>query len=456
MTEAPTPPAAADAPGPAPGEGSSIPPLHTLMLLGLISGALLGFLVHGMLGADHAGVKAAVEKVAQPIGQLFLRLIFMVVVPLIVSSLLLSVIELGDLRSLGRIGARTLAYTVVASGVSVFLGVGLVNLVRPGAWVDAPTRAQLLADYAGEGTRHVENAAKARDWTWGLVGLTELVPKNPLQSAVDALTGEMLALMVFSLLFGAALGKVRGPETEPIVGVLKALQRASLQLIAWTMALAPVAVLALVFSLTARTGWGVLVSLGAYAGVVLGGLLLQLFGFYPLVLRLIRVPVGEWLRRCREVMLTAFSTSSSNATLPVALRTAEEKLGIDARVGTFVLTVGATGNQNGTALFEGVTVLFLAQVFGVELTLTEQITVVLMSILAGVGTAGVPGGSLPLICIVLESVRVPAEGIAIILGIDRFLDMSRTVTNVVGDLACATYVARGEGALQFERGTRVE
>lgn len=429
------------------------PPLHVLMLLGLVLGALLGFAVNWGLGPDHEGVKAFVEKVAQPLGKLFLRLIFMVVVPLIVSSLMLSVVELGDLRALGRIGARTLAYTVVASSVSVALGVGLVNLVRPGAWVDGPTRQKLLLDYATQGAGLAQTAAankEAQDWTFVLVGLTNLIPQNPLESAVKALSGEMLAVMIFSLLFGAALGKVRSPETEPVVGVLKALQRASLAIIGWAMTLAPLAVLALVFSLTARTGWSVLLSLGAYAAVVVTGLLLQLLGFYPLVLRLVGVSPLAWLGRCREVMLTAFSTSSSNATLPVALRTAEERLGIDPRIGTFVLTVGATGNQNGTALFEGVTVLFLAQVFGVDLSLQEQVVVVLMSILAGVGTAGVPGGSLPLICIVLQSVRVPPEGIAVILGIDRFLDMSRTVTNVAGDLACATWVAGAEGALRFE------
>lgn len=423
-------------------------PLHTWMFIGLLLGGIAGLIANQLV--DPAALKQFVEKVANPIGQVFLRLIFMVVVPLIVSSLMLSVIELGDLRTLGRMGARTLAYTVVASGISVFLGVGLVNLVRPGDRVDPATRAELLKQYQDEGTKHVKSAEKAKELSDALGLASELIPKNPLRSMADALEGEMLAVMLFSLLFGAALGRVRGPETEPIVGVLRALQRASLQLIAWAMLIAPIGVFALVFALTAKTGFSVLVSLGSYALTVLVGLTLHLVVVYGAVLKLFTsVPPLEWFRRCREVMLTAFSTSSSNATLPVALRTASERLGIDAKVGTFVLTVGATGNQNGTALFEGITVLFLAQVFGVELTFAQQVVVVVMSVLAGVGTAGVPGGSLPLIVVVLQQVGIPPEGIAIIIGINHPLDMARTVVNVIGDLVCATFVAEREGALRF-------
>jgi DAACS family dicarboxylate/amino acid:cation (Na+ or H+) symporter len=256
--------------------------------------------------------------------------------------------------------------------------------------------------------------------------------------------------MVFAVFFGVALAQIR-KEKETLVEFFDGVQRVSMKIVDWAMALAPYGVAGLMYTLTARSGFAIIPRLGGYVGVVVAGLLIQQFVVYAAVLKwLARVPPIEWYFRTREVALTAFSTASSNATLPTSLQTAREKLGIAPRIGNFVLTVGATGNQNGTALFEGVTILFLAQVFGVELALGQQVTVVLMSILAGVGTAGVPGGSIPLIVIVLQSVGIPAEGIGIILGVDRFLDMCRTTLNVTGDLVCATVVARSEKELRFD------
>jgi dicarboxylate/amino acid:cation (Na+ or H+) symporter, DAACS family len=329
----------------------------------------------------------------------------------------------------------------------VLIGVGLVNVVRPGAWIDPDVQARLAADYGAQTKAAIDTAKAAKPWTESLLSL---VPKNPLNAANEALTGEMLALMVFALIFGVAIARVRDAETEPLVGVLRGLQRASMQVVAWAMLLAPFAVAAFLFSLTAKTGLDVFRWLGGYVAVVIVALLLHGVGVYSALLKLAGVSPLEWFSRCREVILTAFSTASSNATLPTSLRVSAERLGIPPKIGNFVLTVGATGNQNGTALFEGVTVLFLAQVFGIELSLTKQLTVVAMSILAGIGTAGVPGGSLPLIVIVMQSVGVPAESIAIILGVDRLLDMCRTVVNVVGDLVCATFVASSEKALAFD------
>jgi DAACS family dicarboxylate/amino acid:cation (Na+ or H+) symporter len=326
------------------------------------------------------------------------------------------------------------------------IGITLVNFFRPGVGVDPGVRAELSLTFAAGSKTAIENAQKAQHWTDGLLSL---IPRNPLAAAVQALEGEMLALMVFAVFFGVALAVIRR-DRESLIGVLEGIQRVSMRIVDWAMALAPFGVAALLFSLTARSGFAVIPRLGGYVGIVVGGLAIQMFVVYSGILKfLARVPPVEWFFRCREVILTAFSTASSNATLPTTLRTADEKLGVPPRIGNFVLTVGATGNQNGTALFEGVTVLFLAQVFGVNLTLGQQITVVAMSILAGVGTAGVPGGSLPLIVIVLQTVGIPPEGIGIILGVDRFLDMCRTVLNVTGDLVCATFVARSEGELRF-------
>jgi DAACS family dicarboxylate/amino acid:cation (Na+ or H+) symporter len=419
---------------------------HTKILLGLVIGVVLGLIAH-VSAHDAPWVDGVVRNFANPIGQLFLRLIFMVVVPLVFSSLVLGVLELGDVRRIGRVGLRTLGYTVVASGISVAIGVGLVNAVRPGEGVDPGVRLELASTFASGSKTAIENAAKAKHWTESLLSL---IPRNPLAAAVDAFNGEMVALMVFALFFGVALSIVRDETTEPFVGFLHAIQRASMKVVDWAMALAPYGVAGLMFAMTAKSGFDLIPRLGKYVAVVVGGLAIQLFVVYGAILRGSGVSPVEWFKRCREVVFTAFSTASSNATLPTTLKTSEENLGIPQRIGSFVLTVGATGNQNGTALFEGVTVLFLAQVFGVSLTLGQQFTVVLMSILAGIGTAGVPGGSLPLIVLVLQSVGVPPEGIGIILGVDRFLDMCRTVLNVVGDLVCATFVAKSEGELHFD------
>jgi DAACS family dicarboxylate/amino acid:cation (Na+ or H+) symporter len=421
-------------------------PLHTKILFGLIFGLVSGLLVHEMAG-EAPWVHWIVANVAYPAGQVFLRLIFMIVVPLVFSSLVLGVLELGDVKKLGRIGLKTLGYTLFASGISVAIGITMVNFFRPGAGVDPSVRAELSSTFATQSQKTIENAQKAQTWADSILSL---IPSNPLKSAVDALTGEMLALMVFALFVGVALARIRDSRAEALVDVFSGIQRVSMKIVDWAMGLAPYGVAGLMFSLTARAGFSVVPRLGGYVGVVVGGLAIQMFVVYPVILKgLARVPPTEWFFRCREVILTAFSTASSNATLPTSLRTSEEKLGIPQRIGNFVLTVGATGNQNGTALFEGVTVLFLAQVFGVHLALSQQVTVVIMSILAGVGTAGVPGGSLPLIVIVLQTVGVPPEGIGIILGVDRFLDMCRTTLNVVGDLVCATFVARSERELRF-------
>ena len=421
-------------------------PRHTKIFFGLIFGLVLGLLVHEIAG-DAPWVVWTVSNIAYPLGQIFLRLIFMIVVPLVFSSLVLGVLELGDVRKLGRIGMKTLGYTLFASGISVAIGITMVNFFRPGAGVDPSVRAELSSTFATQSQKTIENAQKAQAWADSLLSL---IPSNPLKSAIDALTGEMLALMVFALFFGVALARIRDPKSEPLVDVFVGIQRVSMKIVDWAMAIAPIGVAALMFALTARAGFSVIPRLGGYVGVVVAGLAIQMFVVYSAILKgLARVPPVEWFFRCREVILTAFSTASSNATLPTSLRTSEDKLGIPPRIGSFVLTVGATGNQNGTALFEGVTVLFLAQVFGVDLTLSQQVTVVIMSIVAGIGTAGVPGGSLPLIVIVLQTVGIPPEGIGIILGVDRFLDMCRTTLNVVGDLVCATFVARSEGELRF-------
>ena len=415
-------------------------PLHNRILIGMLTGALAGLMVSWIWGPTEA-VQAFVKNVTLPAGQIFMRLIFMVVIPLIFSALVLGVAELGDMRRLGRIGLKTLVFTILLSAVSVVVGVTMVNMVRPGAGIAQADKDEML-EMLGKSASEVKQPPQKQ----GLQMFLDLIPRNPLKAMVDAFEGEMLAVMVFSLLIGIAATLCERETVEPLLAFLRAVYEVVMKLIALAMNLAPYGVAALLFSLTAVFGLGILRRLIWYVGTVIAGLAIHQFVVYSLVLLyLVRYPPMTFFRRIREVLLTAFSTSSSNATLPVSMRVTEKELGVPREIGGFVLTVGSTANQNGTALYEGITVLFLAQFFGVHLGLGQQITVVMMSILAGVGTAGVPGGSLPMVGALLVSIGVPWEGIGIIMGVDRLLDMCRTVLNVTGDIVAALWVARSEG-----------
>lgn len=434
-------------------------PLHTKILAGLLLGMALGLVANGLarqpvvegvvnpLDENGNGVHDRLEWVAlnfaEPVGKIFLRLMFMVVLPLVFSALTLAVVEIGDVRRLGRLGLRTLFFTAILSSAAVLIGIVLVNAIRPGHALPAEKRLELQMREKQRASASVEQAKKAKPLRDVIV---DMLPENPLQEMVGAIDGSskgngMLAVMVFALIFGAAIAST--PEKcGVLVGWLEGLNALSMTVIGWAMRLAPLGAGCLVFSITARLGFDILVTLFWFVLTVLCGLGLHLVVTYPIVLTCFsRLSPRQFFRGAREAMLVAFGTSSSNATLPTAIKVAETDLKLPREISRFVLTVGATGNQNGTALYEGVVVLFMAQVFDVDLSLAQQLQVVLMSILAGVGTAGVPGGSLPLIVVLMQSVGVPGEGIGIIMGIDRLLDMCRTVLNVSGDLVVATCVA---------------
>jgi dicarboxylate/amino acid:cation (Na+ or H+) symporter, DAACS family len=433
-------------------------PLHTKILLGLIVGTVLGLSAKALAipPADATGVEPGFRtwlganlefiatQIAEPVGKIFLRLIMMMVIPLVVSALALGVLELGDVGRLGRVGLMTLLYTLILSGSAVGLGIWLVNAWQPGHTLSEEQHQILAERYnvkAAEATAKSKQAKGFRDL------LLDMIPENPLQEAVGALDGSskgngMLAVMFFSLVLGAALS-VGGERVGTLVRLLEGMFDVTMVVIGWAMRIAPYGVACLLFAITSQVGWDILKTLAWFVATALTAMTIQMVVVYPLMLRLIanRNP-WQFYKDISDALLTAFGTSSSSATLPTALRVADEKLWLPNEISQFVLTIGATGNQNGTALYEGVVVLFLAQVFGVDLTLSQQFTVVLMSMLAGVGTAGVPGSSIPLIVIVLQSVGVPGEGIGIILGIDRVLDMCRTVLNVGGDLVLAACVSR--------------
>ena len=418
--------------------------LHTKLLLALVAGFAAGAIAHAY-GASST-VDFIGTGILRPIGQIFLRLIFMTVVPMVFAALVIGVYELGREHGLGGVAARTLVLTLVLSALSVGLGVVLVNLLRPGAGLPHSGPAQST----GAVQQLETNAAAAQPLSDVFI---ELIPRNPLDSAVRALDGQMLPLMVFALVFGYAISRsgrdagsgTRDPERNLVIRFFDEVFAACMRIIGWAMVIAPVAVFAIVFNTARSFGLDVFRAVMLYVITVVAGLLLQQFAVYGAMLRIVgrRSPI-QFFRDCREVYLYAFSTASSNATLPLSLNVAETKLKLSPRIARFVLTVGSTANQNGTALFEGVTLLFLAQVYGLDLTIGQQVRVMVMSIVAGIGTAGVPGGSLPVIAAILGLVNVPVEGLGLVLGVDRFLDMCRTTLNVTGDLAAAVVVARGE------------
>jgi DAACS family dicarboxylate/amino acid:cation (Na+ or H+) symporter len=423
--------------------------LHTKILLGLLVGAVAGLIVNFSLGGTDENVVWTIANFTQPIGQLFLNLLLMIVVPLVFSSLVVGVAGIGDIRKLGRVGLKSFAYCLIISAISVVIGLGLANTIRPGERVSPETAVQLKEKFskgaatATEAQKKADEAAKADTALMSVV--KTIVPKNVFNS-ISGENPNMLHIMFFALIIGIAITLLPAPVSTPFVSVMESLFAITSKIIDIIMKFAPYAVACLLFNNIASFGFDVVKTLGWFVLTVLLGLGLHFFGVYSLsVWFLSKINPIEFFKRVRTVIVTAFSTSSSNATLPTALRVSEENLGVPKEINSFVLTVGATANQNGTALYEGVTVLFLAQLAGVELTLALQLTVVYLAILGGIGTAGVPSGSIPFIIGILVMIGIDPALIAIILGVDRVLDMCRTTLNVVGDITAATFVAKSEG-----------
>jgi DAACS family dicarboxylate/amino acid:cation (Na+ or H+) symporter len=414
--------------------------LHNRILIGLLGGAAVGVLVNVLLGLTP-GVEWLLRNVTEPLGRVWLNSLIMVVIPLVLSTLALGVTGLGDVSRLGRIGLMTLLSFLALTAVATVLGLVLVNTIRPGGRMDSAMRESLMTTYSGS-----SQMSGLSPGALSINTFVNFVPRNPVKAMAD---GEMLAVIIFALFIGVALTTIPREKAKPMLSLLESLAAVTIRIIEMVMRFAPFAVFFLIFSVTARFGLGLLATLATYVVTVVGGLALFVVVGYSSALALVarRHPL-DFFRKARIVMVTAFSTSSSNATLPTTLRVTEEDLHVPREIAGFVVPLGATANMNGTALFEGVTVLFIAQVFGQDLTLSQQAIVVLMSVVTAIGTAGVPGGSIPLLMMVLQMVRVPVEGIAIIIGVDRILDMCRTTVNVTGDMVTATIVERFERARQ--------
>ncbi|MEO7423808.1 MAG: dicarboxylate/amino acid:cation symporter [Fibrobacteria bacterium] len=420
--------------------------LHLKILAGLMLGVVAGGGANALLGESHPGLKWCVAQLAEPVGQLFLRLMLLLVLPLVASSLILAVAGLGDLRKVGRMGLRCLGLALAFSACSVLIGILLAGFLQPGKRLNPEIAARMQAAYAKEAESRTASAPPLELSQAPLATLIKgIVPSN-LFSSLAKDPPDMLGIMACSLFLGVLLLLIPAATAAPVIALAEGIYAAVTKGIHLALRLAPYAVFCLVFGMTARFGFGLLPSLGWFVAAVILGLLLQAGLVYSIALALLaRISPWGFFRRIQEVVATAFSTSSSNATLPVSLRVSETALGIPKPVGNFVLTIGATANQNGTALFEGVTVLFLAQLAGVELSLGQQVMVVYLAVLGGIGTAGVPSGSIPFVIAVLGTVGVNPALIAVVLGVDRLLDMCRTVVNVTGDLTMAACVARSQG-----------
>ncbi len=422
--------------------------LHSRILLGLFVGIVLGITANLFI-TDKQQIQWLINYFSYPLGQIFLRLIFMIVVPLIFVAIVLGVADFKDTRKIGRIGLKTIAFTVVITSVSVLIGITAVNLFQPGRQISETDREVLIQTISGTETVTgiVKTAKESKDLIQIII---DLVPRNPFAEVVYAFDpgyrgGGLLSVMFFALIFGIAMAMVDPKRTEGLNQVLQGTYDILMKIIDFAMKLAPYGVAALIFTTTSQLGFKVISLLMSYVAIVLGALLIHGIVTYGAILKyLVRTNPVTFFKNITEVIVTAFSTSSSNATLPTSIRVTNEKLKLDKDITNFVLTVGSTANQNGTALYEGITVLFLAQFYGIDLSIGSQLVIILLSILAGVGTAGVPGGSLPLVVVVLQTVGIPPEGIGIILGVDRILDMSRTVINVTGDIVLTCWIDKSE------------
>ncbi|MBK9140257.1 MAG: dicarboxylate/amino acid:cation symporter [Verrucomicrobia bacterium] len=417
--------------------------LATRIMWGMAAGIVVGILARLAGGRAEwlaRGSAWLAAEVFDPFGQIFLRLLFFVVIPLIFSSLVLGVIQLGRLDRLGPLAARTFAVFFLNMSVGLAIGLFLMNTVQPGRSISEEVQAQLVSQAANQAQE-----VQARAAAMPRLSFRELVemfmPRNLLKAVVEF---QILPLILFAILLGAAgtqLDELRRRQTQSAVEIVTGLMTT---LVHFAMLLAPWAVAAMLASQVMRAGLDVLKALSLFVACVLGGLALHLFGTMTLLLKLFtRRSPGAFFRAIRTVLVTAFSTSSSNATLPTTIAVTRENLGVSASTAGFVLPLGATMNMSGTALYEGCVVLFVAQVYGVSLSLGDQVTLLLLTVLSAVAVAGIPGASLPLIVALLTTFRIPPEGIALILGADRLLDMARTVVNVGADVVTACIVDEG-------------
>ena len=420
--------------------------LANRILLGLLGGAVAGALTL-LVGAGSPAVLEAARSFAvtvlDPIGQVFLRLLFFVVMPLVFASLAAGVSQLGDLARLGPLSVRTFTLFFLNMAIACALGLLMMNMLQPGAVIDGDTKTRLIEQYGDASGKLIEKQAAQPDMSFTTV-VDMFMPRNLIGAITGhdrATLGEVLPLILFAILVGAAAIQLGGRRREQLQSGLELVTELMTGIVRFALRLAPYAVPAMIYSVVVKVGWDILIALGLFVVGCLAVMVLHLFGTMSLWLKLFSRyrPLDFW-RRIRPVLVTAFSTSSSSATLPAALASARDELGIRPTTAGFVLPLGTTMNMAGTALYEGCVVLFVAQVFGIPLDLGQQLTLLLLAVLGAVAAAGIPGGSLPIIAGLLITFGIPPEGIGIVLGADRLLDMTRTMVNVGADMATTAVV----------------
>jgi Na+/H+-dicarboxylate symporter len=418
--------------------------LYTKILLGLILGAVAGVL------ANKFGFAGFLSIYIKPFGTAFIRLISLIVVPLVFASLVIGTASLDDIRKLGRIGAKTVAYYLVTTAIAITIGLILANAFGPGRGLAEETKEQLLANYQAEASAKIEQALEKP----GVADvLLDIIPTNPMRSFAD---GNMLQIIFFALFLGITITLLPQEKAQPLIGFFDGLNDAMIKMVNIIMEFAPYGVFALIAAIIGEFGAGILLTLAKYSLIVVIGLLIHATLTYPLLLKaLSNMGIVNFFKGIRPAQLIAFSSSSSSATLPVTMECVEDNLGVSKEVSSFVLPLGATINMDGTALYQGVAAVFIAQVFGMGLNVGQQLMIVLTATLASIGAAGVPGVGMITLALVLQTVGIPLEGIALILGVDRILDMCRTAVNVTGDASCATVVASTEGELEYVAGQGV-
>jgi proton glutamate symport protein len=422
-------------------------PLHTQIIIGLVLGLIVGLLV-----IQTSIPNSFTLDYIKPVGTIFIRSLKMIAVPLVLASLIVGVSNLGDISKLSRIGGKTIAIYLVTTVIAVSIGLLLVNVFQPGKSLPLDTRENLMKMYEGDAGSKVSQAEELQKQS-PLQPIVDIVPENIFKAAGD--NSAMLQVVFFAILVGIALLQIPKSKATPVVAFFDGLNDVIIQIVNYIMMIAPLGVFALMASLIVEIAGDnpdsaieLLLALLKYSLVVLGGLFAMTFIVYPIILSAFtKVRYLDFFKAIRPAQLLAFSTSSSSATLPVTMKQVEEELGVSEQVSSFVLPLGATVNMDGTSLYQGVAAVFIAQALGMDLTITQQLMIVLTATLASIGSAGVPGAGLIMLIIVLESIGVPAAGIALIIAPDRILDMFRTVVNVTGDAAVCTIVASTEGEL---------
>lgn len=407
--------------------------IPTRILIALVLGAFAGL----WLGEYAALI--------EPVGKAFIRLIKMVIVPLVFASLLVGTASLGDIRKLGRVGSKAMAFFIVSTIAAIIIGLTVANIFQPGKGLDKTAEAKLLQNFQAQAEQKIEVAEQAPTVVDILL---DIIPANPLESMVE---GNMLQVIFFAMFVGIAISLLPEERTRPVVKFFDGVNDIMIKIVEVVIKIAPYGVFALIASVIGQFGVDILKLLIKYTVVTVAGLLI-LYLIYPLLVSLFtRVSYSGFIKGILPAQGIAFSTSSSAAALPVMIESCEKEIGVSNNIASFVLPLGTTINMDGTALYQGVSALFIAQVFGIQLGIAAQLTVVLTALLASIGTAGVPGVGMLMLVIVLKQMGIPLEGIALILGVERILDMFRTVVNVSGDAACAVVIAESEGELEEEK-----